>query len=190
MRLTLSEMWKEIAIDVGTKRFNNAVVNNYENYGAVEGAQLIFNVKGTVGEAGVAAHFRQPWNRKVGDLKSIDVGKIIEVRGRKPYSDLGIRPAHKDKLRLPHVLVWVYDDYSMDLRGWLFGYEGAHEKGGELDRKRWHQRSGCWYNPPPYRPLDELGRILADEDEVERILQEHLEDVAVQEAAKRLARIA
>jgi len=62
MRLTLSEMWKEIAIDVGTKRFNNAVVNNYENYGAVEGAQLIFNVKGTVGEAGVAAHFRQPWN--------------------------------------------------------------------------------------------------------------------------------
>jgi hypothetical protein len=169
MMLTLSDHWRVKAVDIGMQRHAFAMRQGYENYGVSDGEQS-FDVKGAVAECGVAAYYRQPWLANVGNIKGVDVGKIIEVRGRPPGGDLGFRPKDKPKRELPVVLVWVNDDYSMRLMGWLYGYECCHEEGTEAHKKRWNAKSGCWYNPPPYRLLDELSRLLENEVEVARIV--------------------
>ena len=165
--IELPQDLKDRAIYVGEQRHDFAVRAGYVNYGAQPG-KLKYSVDGAVGERGIAHHYDEPWHENIGIIDGIDVGRIVEVRGRTPGSDLGIRPA--DKRYLPHVLVWVYPDYSMLALGWLYGIEGMY------DEDRWNENSKCWYNPPPYRPLDELARILADESKVEYILKKHRED--------------
>jgi hypothetical protein len=186
-RLTLSAHWLERSIGIGKQRFAFAERMGWVNYGAQQ-AREEFDINGCVAEAGGGKRFNLPWHANVGVIDGVDVGKIIEIRGRRPYSDLGIRPWHKDKRELPHVLVWVYEDYSMDFRGWLYGHEGMHHENPELHRRRWSASSMCWYNPPPYRPLEELDRILADDAEVERIYQRHLIAEPLRKAEERRIR--
>jgi len=102
-------------------------------------------------EMGVAKTMQLPW-RACRDRKSPDVGGCIEVRARTVPGnggDLPLRPDDDEKIERPFVLVHVHNvDQSIDVIGWLFGYE-ARERGGP-------ERFGIVYVPPPYRSIDEL----------------------------------
>jgi len=165
MIITLSDYWREKAIEVGKQRQASAIARNAVRYGVGENLES-YHISGANGEAGVAKHFRLPWDyTKIG---GIDVGGLIEVRSRPIGNDLPFRPKDHPKRALPYVLVWMKPDYSsMELKGWLYGHECMHEDGSELHKQRWNAKSGCWYNPPPYRPLDELIAIVdAQRDKV------------------------
>ena len=171
MIIRLADVWRDYAVKIGKERFAFAAAQGWRNYGAQE-ANEEYDICGTVAECGVAKYFKQRWKESVGDITGIDVGDIIEVRGRpvgRAQKDLGFRPKDKPKREMPHVLVWVNADYSMQLMGWLYGYECMHEEDDERHLERWSESSKCWYNPPPYRPLDELSELLANEAEVARI---------------------
>ena len=169
MIIRLSGYWRDKAINIGKQRHAFALRMNYVNYGVSDGDER-FHIHGAVSEAGVAKYFKQKWLASGGIITGIDVGDIIEVRGRPPNRDLGFRPKDKPKRELPHVLVWVNEDYSMRLMGWLYGYECFHEEDSDEHEQRWNANSRCWYNPPPYRLISELSDLLADENEVARIL--------------------
>lgn len=171
--LTLDKKWSDYAIDIGWQRFDFAEARGWRNYGINPEGDPMYDIMGCFAELILCARYKEKWKPSVGDLDTIDCGKIVEVRGRPPDKGLGIRP--KDKKWLPHVLVWVYPDWSMDIKGWLYGHEGMHEvEEGEEPDERWNTNSKCWYNPPPYRPIEELDEIVADGEAVERILQRHL----------------
>jgi hypothetical protein len=153
--VTLSPVWLEKAIAVGKAIAADCIQNNQVRYGNGPDNPLSYTVNGCVAEAAVAKHFRLKWTPEVGKINAIDVGGVIEVRSRPipgPGLDLGIRP--HDKRDLPHVLAWVYADYRVELVGWLYGREGMNHP------TRWHEACGCWWNPPPYRSLDELAELL------------------------------
>jgi hypothetical protein len=163
--MKLSPEWEAKAIKIGEARNAYAKSRRLERYGNDGGpSDLIFDIRGAIAEAGVAKHYKQPWHANVGVLTGVDVGEIIEVRSRKHGGDHNIRP--HDKRELPHVVVWVYDDYSYDIRGWLFAYEGMRNKTVE---DHWFEKNQCWYVPPPFRPLEELAELLKNESEVARI---------------------
>lgn len=155
MILTLSKVWLDKAIAVGKERQANAVENDYQRYGTEAENLEIYHVHGAVSEAGVAKHYNLRWDIQRRTVGGIDVGGLIEVRSRpmsNPWRDLPLRPRDRElgKAHLPFVLVWVHPDYSMELKGWLYGWEG-------MDKPAcWNGPSKCWYNPPPYRPIEEL----------------------------------
>ena len=157
--VTLSDAWLQKAIGVGKTRQANALLKGFKRYGVGDENPEAYHINGAVSEAGVAKHFKQPWKPRLDAVGEVDVAGVIEVRCRPipgPGRDLGIRPKDRDKHDLPHVLVWVYTEqnYRMELVGWLYGHEGADNPA------RWNEPSGCWYNPPPYRPLHELEALL------------------------------
>jgi hypothetical protein len=150
----LSPQWLARAIEVGKARNQFAEQQGYENYGELSGSTRDHHITGAIGECGVAKHFKLRWNPNVGVITGIDVGDKLEVRARRPSQtggDLVIRPDDKDDR--PYVLVWVNDDDSMVLKGWLFAKEA---KG----TGQWMQAMGIWFVPPPYRPISELAELL------------------------------
>jgi hypothetical protein len=194
VNVKIADKWRERAISVGKARFAYAERMGWRNYGAYD-ADVRFDIHGCVCECSVGAHFHLKWHENVGVLDGIDVGEIIEVRGRMMHDqrsqyDLPIRPrdewgVSRDKLRLPHVLVCASEDLlTVELHGWLYGYEGFHTEGSVKHDTRWDAKSMCWWNPAPYRPLDELRAILDTPSEVARILQEHAEFEAEQAPRK------
>ena len=170
--IELDDHWKQKAKRVGQERYDIARKRGYINKGAWTEATPEMSINGCIAECGVGKRYRLPWNPNVGVIDGIDVGKIIEVRGRPPGKEMGVRM--EDKRYLPIVFAWVYPDHSVKLLGWLYGFECMHEPGDDTDQELWNVNSQCWYVPPPYRPLEELDEILADDVEVERILQRHL----------------
>lgn len=184
--IQLREERKQRAIVVGQERYDFAQRNGYLNSGAMLAALPQFSIDGAVAECGIGDRLGQEWHENIGIIDGIDVGKIVEVRSRPPGKELGIRDS--DRRFLPHVFTWVYKDYSVRILGWLYGYEGMHEKDSELHRQRWNENSYCWYNPPPYRPLDSLERILADETKVARIWAKHIEDEPRREEKRAIER--
>lgn len=190
--ITLDPSWLERAKRVGLARFTWADERGLINRGAHSKSTPEWNINGCVAECAGGKRFRQKWREAVGDTDGVDVGKIIEVRSRPPGKDMGMRL--DDKRYLPNVFGWVYPDHSTLLLGWLWGHEGMHldEDGDgdtDLGKQLWNMNSQCWYNPPPYRPLEELDAILADDVEVERILQRHLRWVREEmPAAKKAAK--
>jgi hypothetical protein len=184
--LTLDQHWIERATTAGKERFKVAQDRDYVNYGINPKGDVRYNIMGALAECVLCARYKVKFKPSIGELDNIDCGKIIEVRGRPLDFELGIRP--KDKKWLPHVLVWVYPDNSMDIQGWLYGHEGMHEEDSNEHNDRWNENSGCWYNPPPYRPIEELDEIVADDEAVEKILQRHLEWVKEMKARRRMGR--
>lgn len=151
--VTLSEVWRNRAIEAGKARNAAAVARNAKPYGGGVPDSVDFHINGALAEVAVAKHFRLPW--QVGTVGGIDVGGKIEVRSRPipgPGTDIGIRPHDRDDL--PYVLVHVHADSTIKLIGWLYGRDGKHRP--EL----WNEASKCWFVPPPYRPISELIGII------------------------------
>jgi len=173
LRFSLSEFWQNRAIEVGKQRQADALAAGYVRYCNGPDNPEIYHIHGAVTEAGVASQFKMRWDWEKRTVGGIDVGGLIEVRSRPAYKidrrELGIRPRDRElgKAHLPFVLVWVYADLSMELKGWLYGWEGMHEDDEALHRARWNANSKCWYNPPPYRSIDELKAIIAERRMVE-----------------------
>lgn len=156
MIVMLSPKWMAKAIQVGRDRNAYAAGRGYQNYGELMGSKLDHDITGAIAECSVAKFFGLRWDPSVGVITNIDVGERLEVRGRRisqTGGDLPIRPDDKDDK--PYVLCWVYDDNSVDLRGWLFAKEA---KG----RGQWRQNMGVWFVGPPYRPIPELQELLAE----------------------------
>lgn len=157
--VTLSEVWRNKAIEAGKARHAHATTNGWQRYGNGPDNPASYNINGCIAEVAVAKHFRLPWRANIGVIDRIDVGDKIEVRGRPipgPGPDLPIRP--KDKDDLPYVLAHVIEaDSTIRLVGWLYGHEGKDKP------SIWDEACGCWWNPPPYRPISELVRQLAAE---------------------------
>lgn len=154
----LSPEWLDIAFKAAAQRtedMRRSYGKNFErHYGDDPQNVPAHNVTGTVSEIAAAKFTDLPWS--VGYAGSIDVGGLLEARGRKvPGSgtDLGIRP--KDlHLERPFVLVHVLPDYTCRIVGWEFGYHARA-------RGRWNAKREVWFVPPPYRPLDKLLELVA-----------------------------
>lgn len=152
--VTLADVWKAKAIEVGKARQAYAVANNLRRIGKSLDNPEIFHISGAMAEVGTAKHYRLRWLANVGNTHGVDVGGIIEVRSSTvPSYNLGIRP--KDHDDRPYVFAIVHlADYRVELRGWLWGREGK----GNPDI--WDEECGCWFNRPPYRPLYELEALV------------------------------
>jgi hypothetical protein len=145
-------------------RQDYAEQNNFRSYGEAKmtpeqerGNHLV----GCITELKCAQFFGLKFDPSVGVITNVDC-KILEVRGRRIESgrDLAIRP--HDKMRLPHVLMWVDGKFTRaTVVGWLCGWQGhqramaAKAEAGGHD-VMWQQSKGVWFIPPPYHSIVSL----------------------------------
>ena len=163
MRRTLAPHDALTAGEVGLRRQIWALSVDLKHYGNDSDADASarafdHHIWSCMSEFVVAREFNLFWKPHIGITKGCDVGGIIEVRMRNvPGSgtDLAIRP--HDKPDKPHLLVLNFRNLTFDLVGWLSGDEGlARARDGCM----WDEMHQCWYVPPPYRPLEELHKLV------------------------------
>jgi len=149
----------KIATHAGHARQDYARRTGLQHYGrtVVTSAK---DIVGCLGELKCAQFFGQPFDPAIGVLTGVDC-KLFEVRARDISTgrDLAIRP--HDKMRLPHVLVWITPAHTLaTIVGWLCGWEGRERaKAAELAAGfdvLWQPKKGCWFIPPPYHSVKSL----------------------------------
>lgn len=153
--VTLSPFWLRRAREVGRARHAYAVKHDLKHYGNIANDHESHHEVGAIAEAAVAKYLHLPWRANIGNIKGVDVGNVVEVRARRipgTGTDLAIRPNDKDDK--PYVLAWVHADDSVEIVGWLFGREGKN-------RGPWSAAKQVWFNPPPYRPIEQLLDIIS-----------------------------
>jgi hypothetical protein len=168
MLLTLSPHWRQIAIADGIASRQHAVRTKGKQYGN-QNSELLKSVSnqtwtfrsagGLVAQCAVCALFKTPYRPEAGKKNPIDIGNVLNVRGRmmpRYQAELPIKP-EKDQDEIPTILVRVWKpietDGVLDAVGWLYGGE-AKEIGKRIGK--WDGHYLCWYVPPPYRSMEEL----------------------------------
>lgn len=155
MIVDLSRSWMLRAIRIGVERQEYADRMGKQAWrGRERGGMRAFDaVISAVGECAVAKLLHVPWPcRSVEDdyKGAHDVGDV-EVRTRRvpgSGSDLGIKQGDTDDS--PFVLAHFLARTSViDVVGWMYAKEVKQPH-------LWHELSGCFYKPPPYRSVDEL----------------------------------
>jgi hypothetical protein len=156
-RVELSPQEMVTAATIGVRRQVAKIVGGYGSYLPNETndwAPFDNDVHGAMCEFVIARKFNLFWAPNIGDRKAVDVGGIIEVRGRRLSGsglDLGLRDI--DKLQYPFVLVHT-DPPFFNIIGWIDGREGWRIGQGN---------SQLHYVPhkiPPLRPIDELWEVV------------------------------
>jgi hypothetical protein len=154
---TVALTWAELSMcgDIGVRRQVTAFMGGRRQYGNPDGSEPLFDqhIAGVIAEFAVARFFNLCWRPSIGEIDNIDVGGLIEARVRLlpgNGSDLAIRPKDHDDKPYVHVHVYRERPWRPELIGWLYGGEGKHP-GVAVDPKRL-----VWFNPPPYRSIDEL----------------------------------
>jgi hypothetical protein len=147
MIINLSDEWKERARSVGRARYAYARAAGIQQNGPNDkGAEP--DIKGAIAEASAAKYFGIPWKAHIGKLNEPDVGDY-DVRARRvpgTGTDLPIKPHDIDDR--PYILAHIFEDDSVDLRGWIYGREG---KAGV-----WCELYKIWFVKPPYRAIETL----------------------------------
>lgn len=159
MPITKSD--RATAARVGSAKQSYSVRQKLPDYGPSAAAPANGerqHVLGCLGEFICARFFGVEFDDSEDGRAKIDC-KIFEVRTRDVSSgkDLAIRP--HDKMRLPHVLVWIEGDLAT-IVGWLVGWEGharAMQAKADAGFDVWWQPSArCWFVPPPYHSVASL----------------------------------
>lgn len=116
---------------------------------------------GALGEKIVADYYGLPWDPSIGVLTNVDC-KIIEVRTRRIETGRDLPIRKNDKMRLPHVNVWI-DQKRMiaTIAGWLCAWEG-HQRAMQAKADAggkdvwWQAKTGVWFIPPPWHSVQSL----------------------------------
>ena len=155
MPITKSDL--ETATRVGNAKQSFSARTGLRDYGVAMSAARgqANNTVGSLGELKTSQFFGVEFDDSEDGRHKVDC-ELFEARTRDIDNngrDLAIRP--HDKMRLPHVLVWIERKRLIaTLVGWLVGWEGhARAMQAKADAGYdvwWQQSKGCWFVPPPY----------------------------------------
>lgn len=137
--------------------------NAKPRYGAPKDGGEQLGMCGIGGERAVSRAFNLEWPYRIGDFEAVDVGGLIEVRTRSPFTgrDLPLHPP--DREDYPWVLVIEHEPTEaglpFELVGWVWGSEGK-------DQAYWSDgapgRPAFWVPRRALHPLDELRALLKE----------------------------
>jgi hypothetical protein len=163
--LDLTDDDRKLAKDYAVVIQDHAQVKDYHSWGGeTDPDKLVQNHDlGNLGEILGCKYFGFKFKPKIGDLNSVDVGELLNMRARwdvEGSDEMALRanripgPPEQfiivDKhLHLPYVCARIRPDRSRGtLVGWLLGREA--EWLCLRHRDWWNERSGCWYIPEKY----------------------------------------
>lgn len=124
--------WSELMIAhqiAGMIRISAMKASRNQRYNRDNGLAVIegTEVNAVRAEMAVAKAYNMYWMGGVGNVGSVDVGGIIEVRSvSQANHNLILHPDDKDKF--PYVLVDLSDCPNVNLIGWIWGSDGKQDK--------------------------------------------------------------